>query len=108
MTVASLSENQLDALQIAKLKRESPGLLGELANAGIVEGNSINFSKKPFDTAETNPVAAEFMQNLKSGNFTVTGSEKPIKTYSATDRTLFDKVLGGKETAEDKKEIRRK
>lgn len=35
--VSELSKEQLDALQVAKLKRESPGLYGELQNAGLVE-----------------------------------------------------------------------
>lgn len=44
-TVNRLSQQQLDALQIAKLKKESPGLYNELQNKGVVDGNTINFSK---------------------------------------------------------------
>lgn len=43
--VSDLSTEQLDMLQLAKLKKESPGLYNELSNAGIVDGNTINFSK---------------------------------------------------------------
>jgi hypothetical protein len=44
-TVNKLSQQQLDALQIAKIKKESPGLYNELQNKGVVDGNTINFSK---------------------------------------------------------------
>ena len=43
--VSDLTPEQLDMLQLAKIKKESPGLYDELSNAGIVEGNTINFSK---------------------------------------------------------------
>lgn len=43
--VSDLTPEQLDMLQLAKIKKESPGLYDELSNAGIVDGNTINFSK---------------------------------------------------------------
>ena len=42
--VSSLSKTQLDALQIAKIKKESPWLYNELVNANIVSSGGINFS----------------------------------------------------------------
>lgn len=40
--VSDLSEAQLNALQIAKLNRESPGLMNELRNIGVASGNALN------------------------------------------------------------------
>lgn len=51
-TVDTLSPAQLDILQISKLQKESPGLYKELTNAGLVEGNTINFAKPEVFTQE--------------------------------------------------------
>jgi len=46
VNVSDLTKEQLDALQIAKLSKESPGLLEELTNAGIVDNGRINFAQE--------------------------------------------------------------
>lgn len=50
--VSDLTKEQLDSLQIAKLSKESPGLLKELSNAGIVENGRINFAQPQVFTPE--------------------------------------------------------
>lgn len=73
--VSDLTPEQLDTLQLAKIKKESPGLYNELTNAGIVDGNTINFSKAtPIsyqDALSSDSVAGDFAKSIQKG--TVTG-----------------------------------
>lgn len=94
--VSDLSKEQLDALQIAKIKKESTTSKGSLyqvlVDAGIIEGNSINFAQqevtsgeKALETANTtgqeSPVSS-FMRDLQSKNYTVTSGEGAETTSS--------------------------
>jgi len=108
--VSDLTTEQLDMLQLAKLKKESPGLYNELSNAGIVDGNTINFSKSsPLsyeDALASDSIAGDFAKSIQKG--TVSGMTGQPKTLQATDRVLFDKFLTGKDTKEDATELRRR
>ena len=112
--VSELSKEQLDALQIAKLSKESPGLLRELTNAGVVENGNINFAQEktytPDELANAEGVpegARSFAESAMSGELTASGAKTNApKEYTATDKALFDKFLTGKDDANDLKKMR--
>ena len=108
--VSDLSPEQLDMLQIAKLKKESPGLYNELSNAGIVEGNTINFERPTTtqyqDALTSDTIAGDFARSIQKGE--ISGMTGKPKAVTAVDTVLFDKFLTGKNTENDTKELARR
>lgn len=74
--ISDLSKEQLDALQIAKINKESPGLMKELTNAGIIDNGIINFAQEPRVTLEeaasgmAGDTAKSFADSIKAGTVT--------------------------------------
>jgi len=77
-----------------------------------VDGTSINFSEEKtygYEQAlsgELGDTAKSFAESIKSGQFTSSGTPSAPKTYTATQQVLFDKVLSGKETEADRKNMK--
>lgn len=78
--VSSLSKTQLDALQIAKIKKESPWLYNELVNANIVSSGGINFSSTAGTRASDRWVYTDEQLALMQG---ITGLTKETRAALA-------------------------
>ena len=87
----------------------------ELTAAGIVDNGIINFAQVPRCTLDeaasgmAGDSAQSFADSIKAGTVTTPGKQTTeTKQYPATVTALFDKFLKSNETAEDKKELRRR